>query len=115
MRAPSPTPVRQPFSSSAAHCTSPPSTGASKPNTRLVTPPVEVITTTMTTCGCSSSTSMWRIVAVLIGGAETIARRLVTCESVSVVTRIASSTSRRISWSSRPGRASTAVLISRST
>ena len=37
---------------------------------------------------------MWRIVVVSIGGAETIASRSVTCESVSVVTRIASSTSR---------------------
>ena len=40
---------------------------------------------------------MWRIVVVWIGGAETSARRSVTCESVSVVTRIASSTSRRTS------------------
>src|SRR2546421_205001 len=67
------------------------------------TPPVEVMITTITTWGCSASTSMWRIVAVLSEGAETTASRLVTCESVSVVTRIASSTSRRISDSSRPG------------
>ena len=51
---------------------------------RLETPPVEVITTTIRTCGCSSSTSTWRIVAVSIGGAETIASRFVTCDSVSV-------------------------------
>ena len=42
---------------------------------------------------------MWRIVVVPIGGAVTIASRFVTCESVSVVTRIASSTSRRTSES----------------
>ena len=36
-----------------------------------------------------------------IGGALTIASRFVTCESVSVVTRIASSTSRRTSESRR--------------
>ena len=56
---------------------------------------MEVITTTMRICGCSCKTSMWRIVVVPIGGAQTIASRLVTCDSVSVVTRIASSTSRR--------------------
>jgi hypothetical protein len=66
----------------------------------LLTPPVEVMITTITTCGCSDSTSMWRIVEVFDRGAETTASRLVTCESVSVVTRIASSTSRRISDSS---------------
>jgi hypothetical protein len=70
--------------------------------TLFVTPPVEVITTTIRTCGWSSRTSTWRIVAVSIGGAETMASRLVTCDSVSVVTRIASSSSRRTSWSSRP-------------
>ena len=56
--------------------------------------------TTITICGCRSSTSMWRIVAVSSGGAETIARRFVICDSVSVVARIASSTSRRVSSSS---------------
>ena len=66
-------------------------------NSRLVTPPVEVITTTISTCGWSTSTSTWRIVEVSIGGAVTIASRFVTCESVSVVTRIASSSSRRTS------------------
>ena len=58
------------------------------------------MTTTITTCGCSASTSMCLIVAVSIAGAETTASRFVTCESVSVVARIASSTSRRISDSS---------------
>ena len=73
-----------------------------KVKTRLVTPPVEVMTTTMTTCGCSTSTSTWRTVEVASGGADTIASRLVTWDSVSVVARIASSTSRRTSCSSRP-------------
>ena len=68
-----------------------------------MTPPVDVITTTISTCGCSSSTSMWRIVEVSIGGAVTIASRLVTCDSVSVVTRIASSSSRRTSDSDSGG------------
>jgi hypothetical protein len=80
----------------------------------LVTPPVEVMTTTISTWGCKSRTSTWRMVAVSIGGAETIARRLVTCESVSVVARIASSTSRRTSCRSRPrSRGMTSWLPSR--
>ena len=66
----------------------------------MVTPPVEVMTTTIATCGWSSSTSTRWIVAVSIGGAETSASRLVTCESCSVVARMASSTSRRMSVSS---------------
>jgi hypothetical protein len=67
----------------------------------LETPPVDVMITIITICGCSRSTSTWRIVAVSIGGAETIASRLVICDSVSVVARIAASTSRRVSSSSR--------------
>ena len=66
----------------------------------MVTPPVEVITTTIATCGWSSSTSTRWIVAVSIGGAVTSASRFVTCESCSVVARMASSTSRRMSLSS---------------
>ena len=85
-------------------------------NSFLVTPPVEVITTTIIICGCSSSTSMCRIVEVSIGGAVTIASRLVTCESVSVVTRIASSTSRLTSDSDSDsrGKRSAAPLASSS-
>ena len=45
---------------------------------------------------------MWRIVVVRIGGAETIASRSVTCDSVSDVIRIASSISRRASVSAMP-------------
>ena len=55
------------------------------------------MTTTISTCGCSASISTWRIVEVSIGGAVTIASRFVTCDSVSVVTRIASSSSWRTS------------------
>ena len=66
----------------------------------MVTPPVEEITTTIATCGCISSTSTCRIVAVSIGGAVTSASRFVTWESCSVVARMASSTSRRMSESS---------------
>ncbi len=71
--------------------------------------------TTSTTCGCSASTSTWRIVAAFIDGAETTASRLVICESVSVVVRIASSTSRRISESSsrRDGAGSVRSALSR--
>ncbi len=58
---------------------------------------MEVITTTMTTCGCRASTSTWQIVAVLSEGAETTAKRLVTWEMAMLVTRIASSTSLRVS------------------
>ena len=67
----------------------------------MVTPPVDVMITTIATCGWSSSTSTRWIVAVSIGGAETIASRLVTWDSCSVVARMASSTSRRMSVSSR--------------
>ena len=73
--------------------------------TRLETPPVDVMITTISTCGWSSSTSMWRIVVVWIGGAETIDIRSVTCASVSEVSRSASSTSRRASVSVMSARA----------
>ena len=59
--------------------------GASNAYTRLVTPPVEVITTTITIWGWSISTSTWRTVAAWSGGAETSAISRVTCESISVV------------------------------
>jgi hypothetical protein len=81
------------------------STGRSNVNSRLETPPVEVITTTISSCGCSASSSTWRIVEVSSGGAVTIASRLVTCDSVSVVTRIASSSSWRTSESDSDGPA----------
>ena len=65
-----------------------------------MTPPVDVMITTIATCGWSSSTSTRRIVAVSIGGAVTSASRFVTWESCSLVARIASSTSRRMVVSS---------------
>ena len=65
----------------------------------MVTPPVEVMTTTIATCGCSSSTSTRCMVAVSMGGADTSASRFVTCDSCSVVARMASSTSRRMALS----------------
>ncbi len=77
-------------------------------NSRFDTPPVLVITTTIRTCGWRTSTSTWRIVVVWIGGADTIASRSVIWLSVSLVTRIASSTSRRASVSA--GAGSSAVL-----
>ena len=53
-------------------------TGPSKAKTRLVTAPVEVITTTITSWGCSSSTSTWRTVEDSGGGAVTMPSRFVT-------------------------------------
>ena len=75
----------------------------------LATPPVEVIVTTITTDGCSSSTSTWRTEAVSRPGAETSASRRVTWLSISVVDWSASSTSLRIdvrSSGKRAGRGS---------
>ena len=66
----------------------------------MVTPPVEVITTTIATWGCRGRTSTRWMVAVSIGGADTSARRSVICESCSVVALMASSSSRRTSVSS---------------
>jgi hypothetical protein len=65
--------------------------------TRFVTPPLEVITTTIATCGWRSSTSTCRTVAVWNGGAETSAINRVTWESISVVAWSADSTSLRAS------------------
>jgi hypothetical protein len=58
------------------------------------------MTTTMATCGCRSSTSTRWMVAISIDGAVTSARRFVTCDSCSVVARMASSTWRRMAVSS---------------
>ena len=88
-------PETQSFRYSRAHSARPGSTGASNANTRFVTPPVDVITTAMTTLGCSSSTSTCRIVVDASGGAETSASSCVTCESISVVACSAESTSLR--------------------
>ena len=68
-----------------AQSTSPGSTGCSSSSTRFVTPPVEVITTTITARGCSWRTSTCRTDAAPRAGAETSASSRVACESVSVV------------------------------
>jgi hypothetical protein len=88
-----------------AQAVRPGSTGRSKVKIRFDTPPVEVMITTISTCGWSVRTSTWRIVAVSIGGAVTTASRFVTWLSASLVARIASSTSRRTSESSSGLRA----------
>ena len=75
---------------------SPPSTGSSVSNSRFVTPPVVVIRTTITTRGCSASTSTWRTVADSSDGADTSASSRVACESISVVDCSAASSSFRI-------------------
>ena len=113
VRAPTPRPTSASFRYEAAQSASPVSTARSKVKSRFETPPVLVMTTTITTCGCSRSTSTWRIVVVWIGGAETIASRSVTWLSVSLVTRIASSTSRRASVRARPGRAGSSSALRR--
>ena len=95
VRVPSSSPASRSFRYSPAHVARPGSTGSANAKTRFVTPPVEVITTTIRTCGWSSSTSTWRTVAVSSGGAETSASSRVTCESVSVVSWSAASTSLR--------------------
>ena len=79
-----------------------------------MTPPVDVITTTIATCGWSRSTSTRLIVAVSIGGAVTSASRFVTCESCSLVARIASSTSRRMVVSSSGLRGTGSLPAARS-
>ena len=73
--------------------------------------------TTIATWGWRSSTSTRRIVAVSIGGAVTSASRCVTCESCSLVARIASSTSRRmvVSSSGLRGTGRAPAVISSST
>ncbi len=75
----------------------------------FATPPLDVIVTTITTEGWSSSTSTWRTDAVSSLGAETSASSRVTWLSISVVDWSASSTSLRIevrSSGKRAGRGS---------
>ena len=61
---------------------------------RLATAPLAVITTTITICGCRTSTSTCRMVVVVSDGADATASRFVTWESASVVARSAESISR---------------------
>lgn len=108
MRAPRPMPARRSFRYSFDHAARPGSTGCGKERTRLATSPAEVMTTTITVRGCSTRTSTCRTVAVETGGAVTTASRSVTADSVSLVTRIASSTSRCTSSSSTGGASTVA-------
>ena len=112
-----PDPTSRSFRYSPAHVTSPGSTGPSNVVSIFDTPPVEVMITTITTCGCRASTSMCLIVAVFSDGAETTASRLVIFDRDSLVARIASSTSRQISESSmrRSGSSPSPELSMRST
>ena len=87
---------------SPAQATSPGSTGSSSRKTRFVTPPVDVMTTTITLDGCRVSTSTCRIDAVSSEGAETSASSRVASESMSVVARSACSISSRIERRSTP-------------
>ena len=85
------------------------STGSASAKIRFVTPPVDVIITTISTWGWRTSTSIWRTVAVWSRGAETSASRRVACESVSVVSWSADSSSLRAaarSSGNAPGRGS---------
>ena len=87
-----------------AQSTSPGSTGCSSSSTRFVTPPVEVITTTITARGWSCSTSTCRTDAAPSAGAETRARSRVACESASVVDRrVCSSSLRTVATSNATG------------
>ncbi len=75
--------------------------GRSTRKTRLVTWPVDVITTTITTWGCSVSTSMWRMAVVDSAGAETMASSSVARDRASAVSSRASSISLRTLAGSR--------------
>ena len=100
MRAPTARPDTCSLRNAPAHSQRPGSTGPSKAKTRLVTAPVEVMTTTITSWGCSSSTSTWRTVEDSGGGAVTMPSRFVTWATTSARRPRAASTSRRISvWS----------------
>ena len=112
---PSCTPTSRSFRYSFAHAASPASTAWSNEKSFLATPPVDVIVTTMTSVGCSTSTSMCRTDAVPRPGADTSASRRVTRESISVVDCSASSSSLRIAERSSgnlAGRASTRASTS---
>ena len=64
---------------------------------RFVTPPVEVITTTITTWAGAAAPRRGATVVAWSGGADTSASSRVTCESISVVAWSADSTSVRAS------------------
>ena len=90
--------------------------GRSTRTTRLVTRPLVVITTTITTWGCSDSTSTWRMAVVANDGAETMASSSVARERASAVTSRASSISlRTAAWSSGSAHESCGSLTMAST
>ena len=104
---PSSRPVRRSLRYSTAQSASPGSTGSERAKTRFETPPVEVMTTTIRTCGWRTSTSTWRTVAVR-EPAPRRAREPGRLRSVSVVSWRAASSSLRAAARSRgdgPGRA----------
>ena len=93
-----------------ADSTSLKSTGWSNAKWRLETLPDAVMTTAITICGCSSSSSTWRITVADTGGADASDSRFVTCDSASAVDCSAVSTSCEASSTSgnaRPGARST--------
>ena len=92
---PSERPATVSFRYSPAHLARPGSTACSKWKLRFVTPPADVITTTITNSGWSRSTSTRTTVVASSGGADTSASSRVTCDSISVVAWSAASTSVR--------------------
>ena len=97
------------FRYSPAHFASPGRPARRSANTRFVTPPVDVITTTITSCGWSSSTSTCTTVVAWSGGADTSASSRVTCESISVVACSADSTSAARVGAGRAGSSAAAA------
>ena len=88
--------------------------GSANEKTRFVTCPDVVMSTTMTSRGCSRRISMWRSVDVVTAGAETTASSSVTRDSASAVSRSASSISlaarsrsRRMAGGAGPRRSET--------
>ena len=79
-----------------------------------MTPPVDVITTTMTLVGWSAITSTCRIEAVSSEGAETSARRRVARDNDSDVVRSAFSISSRIGPRSTPNAPGRPSIVSTS-
>ena len=116
---PIPSPVSRSFRNEEAHSTRPASTGRSNVKTRFATSPLSAIATTAMTRGCRRSTSIRWIVAVLTGGAVASASRSFAWARAAVVSRSASSTSRRACSSpvvgtatSRAGRTPVAIRSS---
>ena len=100
-------PVTVSFRYALGDSTSLGSTGWSNAKCRFETLPAGRDDDAITICGCSTSTSTWRITVADTGGADASDSRFVTCDSASVVARSAESTScerLQTTGSSRPGR-----------